>query len=483
MSVLSDVIAERIVLSGVCKGGFDTYIDISDIINSHCFTLDSNQITYLCIEKLLEKDNNHQIDIPSILLEAKTLGFNDFFLKKAEREHLNALFTFPANPQNTIKYAKKLRKLEITRRLKTTLDSVISNIDCVSGDETLDEILGLAEGPILDFSNDLLTAGLSQPKNIASDIDEYIEFLKENQSDQIGISSGYHFYDKAIGGGLRRGTVNLVGARMKGAKSQLAMNVAKYVSTASDFPVLYLDTEMISTDQLNRLLANISQVEVNDIETGRFTKSEKSLEKVSKAAASLKRHKLCHINIAGRSFDEIISIARRWIIRDVGRDENGRFNDALIIYDYIKLMDDKGLQNLQEYQLLGLQMTNLHNFSVRYDVPVLAFIQLNRDGITKESTDTASGSDRLLWLCSNFSIFKDKSDEEKAKDGIENGNKKLVPLLARHGEGLRFGEYINFQFDGKIASIRELGTNLTINKNREFETSVEFDEMPFDDPR
>ena len=45
---------------------------------------------------------------------------------------------------------------------------------------------------------------------------------------------------------------------------------------------------------------------------------------------------------------------------------------------------------------------------------------LFRDGITKESTDTASGSDRIVWLCSNFTIYKRKSDEEIAKDGPEN---------------------------------------------------------------
>ena len=69
----------------------------------------------------------------------------------------------------------------------------------------------------------------------------------------------------------------------------------------------------------------------------------------------------------------------------------------------------------------------------------LTFIQLNRDGITKESTDTASGSDRIIWLCSNFTIYKRKSDEEIAKDGPENGNRKLVPVISRHGEGYTAG--------------------------------------------
>ena len=131
--------------------------------------------------------------------------------------------------------------------------------------------------------------------------------------------------------------------------------------------------------------------------------------------------------------------------------------------------DIKG--DMKEYQLLGFLMTSLHNFAIKYEVPILAFIQLNRDGITKESTETASGSDRIIWLCSNFSIYKSKSDEEIAKDGPENGNRKLVPIIARHGEGLQDNDYINVNMigkygklvEGKTAFELEDGTNIIDN--------------------
>ncbi len=35
----------------------------------------------------------------------------------------------------------------------------------------------------------------------------------------------------------------------------------------------------------------------------------------------------------------------------------------------------------------------------------------NRDGETKESTDVVSESDRLVWLCTSFSIFKNKTEK------------------------------------------------------------------------
>ena len=173
---------------------------------------------------------------------------------------------------------------------------------------------------------------------------------------------------------------------------------------------------------------------------------------------------------------------RKWIYQHVGFDEGGRTKDCLIVYDYLKLMGSEGITNaMQEYQVLGFQITKLHNFCVKYDVPCLSFVQLNRDGITRESTDVVSGSDRLIWLCTSFSIFKMKSDEEIAEDSIEHGNRKLVPVVARHGCGLDDGDYISVKMFGNIGKIEEDETRNEIHRNARsrsegFEIQEELDE-------
>ena len=113
---------------------------------------------------------------------------------------------------------------------------------------------------------------------------------------------------------------------------------------------------------------------------------------------------------------------------------------------------------------------------VKYDVPCLSFVQLNRDGITRESTDVVSGSDRLIWLCTSFSIFKLKSEEEVAEDGIENGNRKLVPVVGRHGPGLDDGDYISMNMFGNIGKISEGQTRNELHNNaRSREEGFEID--------
>jgi hypothetical protein len=176
---------------------------------------------------------------------------------------------------------------------------------------------------------------------------------------------------------------------------------------------------------------------------------------------------------------------RRWLVKDVGLNPDGTAKDCVIFYDYLKLMDSAGIsQDMKEYQVLGFMMTSLHNFATQYKIPVVAFIQLNRDGISKESTDTASGSDRIIWLCSNFTIFKRKSDEEIAEDGPTNGNRKLVPLISRHGGGLDDNDYINCYMKGWCAKIVEGKTRLellngTNNTDEEFDIENDHETLPF----
>ena len=262
---------------------------------------------------------------------------------------------------------------------------------------------------------------------------------------------------------MRKGTVNIIAARPKIGKTLLADNIGFHIANKLKIPVLNMDTEMNTVDHINRVLAMMTEIEINAIETGQFSKSPDKEAKIIQASQELKETRLYYKSIAGKAFEEQLAIMRRWIIKDVGLNDDGTAKQCVIVYDYLKLMDSAGISaDLKEYQVLGFMMTALHNFAVKYQVPILSFIQLNRDGINKESTDTASGSDRIIWLCSNFTIFKRKSDEEIAEDGIDGGNRKLVPLVSRHGGGLDDNDYINCHLKGWCAKITEGKTKLEI---------------------
>ena len=431
----------------------------------------------------MEKDSSTGIDLPTILSSAKEIGLDELLSNKEEVNHLSAIMKFPVLLNNVRKMGAKVRKLQIARMMYDQLESTKEKYTNVKGDEPISQILGIAEESIFDFTS-LLNDNDDSPQKVFGDVEERLDSLCANPIDQVGIPTGFDRYDFAIGGGLRRGTVNVIGARPKVGKTLFAENVGIHIAKHLGIPVLNLDTEMTKKDHQDRGMAMLTEVAINDIETGSFSTNSYKNQKIRDAAKEVKDIPYFHKSIGGKPFEDQLSIMRRWLAKEVGVNKQGRAKDCVIVYDYLKIMESSEIsKDMKEYQLLGFLMTSLHNFAIRYEVPVLAFVQLNRDGITKESTDTASGSDRIIWLCSNFSIYKSKSDEEIAKDGPENGNRKLVPVIARHGEGLADKDYINVNMIGKYAKLvegktafeLEDGTSLISDDPME----VQNDDIPF----
>jgi replicative DNA helicase len=454
MSELSDVGAERAVLAGLLQYGIDGYILVSDLITSETFDNSNNQIIYKCITRII--DNEQSVDIASVLSAAEHLGFSETVNTPQELKYIKSLFDFPINQDNILSFAAQIKKFEFARKIKKLTAKISKDIDDVKGSESINEILQILENPVTDFLRE--DDGGDLPEKIGEGIDDYVTFLSENKCDIIGIPTGFRSYDEAIGGGLRRKCLDLVSARPKVGKSVFADNVALNVSSRGT-PVLVLDTEMSKEDHLNRLLANISGVPINEIATGKFVDDPDKNEQVIDAVKQLSKIPYSYVSVAGKPFDQILNLIKRWVVQEIKNDEYGKTNDCLIIYDYLKLMSSSSItNNIQEYQALGFQITSLHNLCVKLDIPCLSFVQLNRDGITKESTDAVSGSDRLIWLCTSFSIFKIKSPEELAEDGPNAGNRKLVPIVSRHGAGMDDGDYINMVMDGSHAKLTELRT-------------------------
>jgi len=477
--VLEDLAAERAVLAGLCQYGLDCYLEI-DFVDADHFSNEMNQIIFHCIHKSISE--NAKVELASILSAANNLGVYEAIHNKDEIAFIRSLFNFPIHQENVQSHAAKIAKIKLARDLKQTLKACEKELNSITGDEDLIDLISRVEEPILDATADVYQASNKHTEVLGEDIDEYLTYLSENVSDTVGIPTGFDRYDLAIGGGLRRKCVDLIAARPKIGKSMFGDAVALNVATKLNIPVLMLDTEMSKEDHLNRMLANFSGVEINKVATGKFNENEIEKEKVHDAAEKLKSIPYHYLSIAGQPFEHILGIMRKWIYQHVGFDGEGRTKDCLIVYDYLKLMGSESITNvMQEYQVLGFQITKLHNFCVKYDVPCLSFVQLNRDGITRESTDVVSGSDRLIWLCTSFSIFKMKSDEEIAEDSIEHGNRKLVPVVARHGCGLDDGDYISVKMFGNIGKIEEDETRNEIHRNARsrsegFEIQEELDE-------
>lgn len=471
--------SERAVLAGLIRYGVDCFIDVSELVNRECFTVDSNQIIYDVLNSIFTKTTIRKVDIPTFLSEANSCGLSDFFKKDSELKYLNSLTNFAIELENILPIAKKVRKLEIARQLQYKSREIYKKLDEVNGTEDVQHILSLAENPIFEMSATLNSTGDNDIIQIGQGIDEEIEHIENHPTDIIGISTGFLNYDLAIGGGVLEDAVHIIGGRAKSGKSSLKICMGLNVACKQKIPVLDLDTELNPKKQRMRMLSVITGIPIKRIVTGKYTDNPIERECLHKAKKMIKDMPYSYRNVAGKPFHEILSVIRRWIIRYVGYDEYGNVKPALILYDYLKLQDSNDLNKMAEFQAIGFNLMQLKNLCIKYKVPCLAWVQLNRDGLTKEDASVASQSDRITWFGDSFSIVKPKSEEEIASDGPSEGNMKLVVVMARDGEGTEDGNYINLQFIKDRTKFVEGKTKFELLKNTKNVTSKQV--TPFGD--
>lgn len=433
------------ILHGIIANGKEQYCETVDILSEKTFDVFENKIIYGACKSLFDKGLD--INATAVISTAKDMGL--------DKDNLLDILSAPAPKLTEARnLANKLKNRAIIKESATLHRAAIDKLSQMSASETINEIIGVSEKALFDliskFSNsndDIVKMG-----NIARDL---VKYWGENPAENVGLPTPWPRFNKSIGGGMRTG-VTLVGARSGKGKSLIAIITAIFLSNLG-VPVLILDTEMEYKDVLPRMLANISEVSINKIESGAFTQSDFEKKAVEGAVKQIEDSPLYYKTIAGKSFDEIMSTVRRWIYSTVGINKEGRANQCLVIYDYFKIMDAGDIGDMAEFQAMGFQISKLTDFCKTYDFPCLSFVQLNRDGVAKEGTDVIAQSDRLLWLCNSFSIFKEKSEEDMEAHGWNNGNRKLITLKSRYGGEVQSSkDHISMQFKGDISSLKEV---------------------------
>jgi replicative DNA helicase len=89
--ILSDVSAERAILSGLLEYGEEILLDIVDIIQEESFTIDSNQYIFKCCKHILETEQNiKSIDLASVYSASQDLGISHILNNIVEKSALRS---------------------------------------------------------------------------------------------------------------------------------------------------------------------------------------------------------------------------------------------------------------------------------------------------------------------------------------------------------------------------------------------------------
>ena len=177
-----------------------------------------------------------------------------------------------------------------------------------------------------------------------------------------------------------------------------------------------------------RLLANLTGIEIKRIKTGKYSYDEgKTLEKANEW---IKNQPFVHMYIP-QSTDEEIYAIHKVLKYKMGLEFS--------IYDYIKSNVTSSSEN---YNVLGQKCDFLkNNVAGELNIAMLAGAQLNRQ-------NQVADSDKLERYVSTSIFWRDKTSEELAKDGLDCGNFAATVDLNRNGEMMDEEDYVDFKFDG-----------------------------------
>lgn len=454
---IAHVGAERAVLSVAIKNP-EMLFDISTVLYPEDFSNVANRLIYQIMLSILDNkySNIGKVNSMVIYAIAQNSGVTD---EIGGIQYIEMLQKMDAGEENLKFYMDKVKQASIRRESFRKALSVIDEA-IMSEDTDIDTFIAKQEEKFLDIL--LKYKGQDDIIKIGNHIDIILEQREKSPREILGIPTGFHEYDKATGG-LVPGRLKVIGAPPKTGKSAMALNIATNIAVYQQIPVLFIDTEMSTEEQMDRLIANIASeqgvvVPETAIAKGLYVRNPKMYDAVENYAKPLiKEAPLYHVYMPDFTPERVHNLARKFQ-KQYGIEWNGYKNQFVLIFDYIKLPDDSFQKNMSEYLILG-QITNMlkNKTAGQLGIPVLAFAQLNpRTSYGAEDVNSThiSGSNRIVMFVNELGFIRKKTPEELAQHGKEMGN--LVYKLGETRNGGNYEGWIDYQIYKGITTMKEL---------------------------
>ena len=314
------------------------------------------------------------------------------------------------------------------------------------------ELVGQIENKITEIANSAINE--TTVYKMGSDLQARLEERAKRPTLVAGIQVGWTVFDRLTNGG-QAGDLIIVCARAKMGKSVILTNWAKTFAIEDELPVLYIDTEMTSEEQEDRLVSMITQIPVQEIVTGLFAvdtengTAQEKIQKIKDAVQQIKNAPYYHVYMPNFSAEKVTALAKQY---------KAKFNIQALFMDYIKIPASQGnsLQQIKEYQALGFFTSTLKDIAGTLKIPVYSAVQENRNDEkgTEKGAGNVAGSDRILQLATKLMFLYAKTEEQIERDSTLLGNRQLKIAYQRNGES--DCPPINLQFDNQVVTIREV---------------------------
>jgi len=338
-------------------------------------------------------------------------------------------------------HCSKLKASHIQRKFIDKMQSHITEAHRITDDPSA--MLEDAYGSVFSLMNEMGDGGgdkdVYSPKDLAELSFTDVKARFENPDGFKGLQSGIDGLDECI---KSFKDVNVIAASTGVGKTALALNIALNLALKK-VPVLYINLEMDINSIMYRVLANLSGIPVDQIETGRY-EDPNSLAIIADIASRLENSGLYMTHNKSKNINKIVSLINKY---------KAKFGIKLVIIDYIGHIDGDKLSMKENNRRITLGRYNqiLKRTCVANDMKAIIVAQMNRDG-DKEADLTNIGEcwqlaqDADIFLIYYFEMIKN-SDAEHNPDAPKEFPQYYIKVAKNRNGRAPFTVPVNYNKD------------------------------------
>ncbi len=295
-------------------------------------------------EKLIEKGASEEIANPGFL--------GDLVASVPDISHIKV-------------YCEIVSEKAVKRNIIKVNEDIMNS--CYTSAEESSALLESIEKKIFTLVQKRGSSEAKPIRDVVREAVDRIEKASKSTGPVTGIPTGFTDLDYKLSG-LQNSDLILIAARPSMGKTALALNMAQYIAFKKNLPVAIFSLEMSDLQLVNRLFALESNINSNNIRTGRLTDDEWG--KLIEATGTVGNSNLVIDATPGISISELRSRCRRYKMeKDI----------KIIFIDYLQLMSGNGGHSSESRQQEISEISrSLKALARELDVPVVALSQLSR---------------------------------------------------------------------------------------------------------
>ena len=449
--IINNPNSERSLLS-LCLNNADLLVEVeSNEVYSQHFTIPAHRHIFTAMMYLYSKGTKPSpLSIMEVITDKKAKEEIENF---GGLSYIGDMSLMEIDKSNLKIFCAKIKQTYARKELYDVCETA-KNFMLSDESEKLNpsELVGQIENKLTEIANSAINE--TSVYKMGTDLQQRLEERAKQPTLVAGLQVGWTVFDRLTNGG-QAGDLIIVCARAKMGKSVILTNWAKTFAIEDELPVLYIDTEMTSEEQEDRLVSMITQIPVQEIVTGLFAvdtengTAQEKIQKIKDAVQQIKNAPYYHVYMPNFSAEKVTALAKQY---------KAKFNIQALFMDYIKIPASQGnsLQQIKEYQALGFFTSTLKDIAGTLKIPVYSAVQENRNDEkgTEKGAGNVAGSDRILQLATKLMFLYAKTEEQIERDSTLLGNRQLKIAYQRNGES--DCPPINLQFDNQVVTIREV---------------------------